>query len=160
MQNFIAIPAPVFEREAALRAGGMDESLWYTADWDFWLRLAREGTIRYLDAPLAGFRVHPASQTMVRTDAADRRRQLEAVLERHARALPHAVQRAARLSVEVNLALAAKRGAVRWSALLGALARLGPAGFRRYLRDSRIVERVAARLRLRRIVSFSTAADG
>jgi len=160
VQNFIAIPAPVFEREAALRAGGMDESLWYTADWDFWLRLAREGTIRYLDAPLAGFRVHPASQTMVRTDAADRRRQLEAVLERHARALPHAVQRAARLSVEVNLALAAKRGAVRWSALLGALARLGPAGLRRYLRDSRIFERVAARLRLRRIVPFSTAADG
>src|SRR6267142_3224544 len=77
VQNFIAIPAPVFEREAALRAGGMDESLWYTADWDFWLRLAREGTIRHLAAPLAGFRVHPASQTMVRTDAVDRRRQLE-----------------------------------------------------------------------------------
>ena len=160
VQNFIAIPAPVFEREAALRVGGMDESLWYTADWDFWLRLGREGSIRHLAAPLAGFRVHPESQTMVRTDAADRRRQLEAVLERHACALPQAAQRAARLSVEVNLALVATRGAVRWRALLGALARLGPAGSRRYLRDSRIVERVVARLRLRRAAPFSTAAGG
>jgi biotin/methionine sulfoxide reductase len=35
MQNFIAVPAPLFAREAALRVGGMDAALWYTADWDF-----------------------------------------------------------------------------------------------------------------------------
>ena len=162
VQNFIAIPAPVFDREAALRAGQMDESLWYTADWDFWMRLAREGTIRYLAAPLAAFRVHPASQTMVRTDVADRRKQLETVLERHATALPRPVRSAARFSIEVNLALASKanRGPISWPALLGALARLGPAGLRRYLRDSRIVERVAARLRLRLQAPFKTTAAG
>ena len=48
VQNFIAIPAPVFARDAALRDGGMDESLWYTADWDLWLRLGRIGTLRYV----------------------------------------------------------------------------------------------------------------
>jgi glycosyltransferase involved in cell wall biosynthesis len=162
VQNFIAIPAPVFDREAALRAGEMDESLWYTADWDFWLRLAREGSIRYLAAPLAAFRVHPGSQTMVRTDVADRRRQLETILERHGSAFAQPVRRAARFSIELNLALAAKatRGPLSWPALLGALARLGPAGFPRYLRDSRIVERVAARVRLLRPAPFRTAATG
>lgn len=152
VQNFIAIPAPAFRREVALRIGGMDESLWYTADWDLWLRLGREGPIRHLPLELAAFRVHPASQTMVRTDLLDRRRQLEAVLQRHSAGLPAAAQRAARFSLEMNLALAAAAsgGRVPWGSLLATLSRLGPSGLRRYLRDSRIFERVGARLRLRR----------
>lgn len=151
VQNFIAAPAPVFAREAALRAGAMDESLWYTADWDFWLRLGRAGAIRYFDSPLAGFRVHAGSQTVVRTDLADRRRQLEAVLDRHGGAAPAAARRAARFSLELNLALAAAASgtAVRWPPVVGALARLGPVGCARYVRDSRIVERIRARLHLR-----------
>ncbi|MGZ6125219.1 MAG: glycosyltransferase [Myxococcales bacterium] len=159
VQNFIAIPAPAFLREAALRAGGMDESLWYTADWDLWLRLGREGPIRHLRAELAAFRVHPASQTMVRTDLADRRRQLEAVLERHAGGLPLAAQRAARFSLEMNLALAAAAsgGRVPWGPLARSLSRLGASGLRRYLRDSRIFERVGARVRLRRSAPISSA---
>jgi len=49
VQNFLAVPAPLFRRELALQAGGMDESLWYAADWDLWLNLspeARSCTIR------------------------------------------------------------------------------------------------------------------
>lgn len=159
VQNFLAIPAPVFRREAALRSGGMDESLWFTADWDLWLRLAGEGPIRHLDAPLAAFRVHPASQTAVRTDLADRRQQLETVLQRHGGALSAAARRAARFSLEMNLALlaAASGGEVPWRPLIASLSVLGPGGLRRYLRDSRIVERVGARLRLRRSASLSAA---
>ena len=82
VQNFIAIPTPVFAREAALGDGGLEESLWFTADWDLWFRLGRRQGIRYLTSPLAGFRVHRESQTMVRNDLADRRRQYEAVVER------------------------------------------------------------------------------
>jgi glycosyltransferase involved in cell wall biosynthesis len=151
VQNFIAIPAPVFARETALRLGGMDESLWYTADWDLWLRLGGAGAIRHFTPALAAFRVHPSSQTMVRTDLADRRRQLETVLERHAKGSSGPVRRAARFSVELNLALAAAAGGVAasWGSLFAALVRLGPASWVRYLRDSRIFERVGARIRLR-----------
>jgi hypothetical protein len=88
---------------------------------------------------------------MLREDLADRRWQLEAVLERHGASARREVQRAARFSVEMNLALlaAASGATVPWRPLLAASTRLGPAGWVRYLRDSRIVERVRARLHLR-----------
>src|SRR5262249_16190212 len=34
VQNFVAMPAPTFPREAVARVGPLDETLWYTADWD------------------------------------------------------------------------------------------------------------------------------
>jgi glycosyltransferase involved in cell wall biosynthesis len=151
VQNFVAIPAAAFVRAAALRGGGLDESLWYTADWDLWLRLGALGRVRYLQSAFAAFRVHSGSQTMVRNDLGERRRQLEAVLERHRANAPRGVRRAARFSIEVNVALAALAAGASppWRPLLAALSRLGPAASIRYLRDSRISERVGARLRLR-----------
>jgi hypothetical protein len=158
VQNFIAVPAPLFLRDAALRAGGLDESLWYTADWDFWLGLAATGRTVYHPRPLAAFRIHPLSQTaqgVARAD--DMRRQMETVLERH---LPRweaahpgrgEVGEAARMSVAVNHALAAGAHGLRpnWLALARRFLALGPAGWFRFFRDSRLVERVAARLRAR-----------
>lgn len=161
VQNFLAIPAPVFDRASALDLGGLDESLWYTADWDFWLRLARLGPVRVLRERLTGFRVHPGSQTMAR----DRTRrafeeQLSAALERHleawARDVPprraRSVRRAAEFSIQVNSALAAAYRGERLdvAGLARSFVALGPAGWTRYLRDSRIFERVGARLQLRR----------
>jgi hypothetical protein len=158
VQNFIAVPAPVFARQAALDAGGMDEALWYTADWDLWLKLAGRGPALYHPRPLAAFRIHPLSQTargVARAD--DMRRQIEMVLENH---LPRwqaahpgrgEVVRAARASVEVNHTLAAWAHGRRphWAGLLRTFMGLGLAGWRRYFRDSRIVERVAAQARAR-----------
>jgi hypothetical protein len=160
VQNFLAVPAPVFRREVALGAGGLDERLWYTADWDLWLRLAAHGPVRHLPAPLAAFRVHAASQTMAPTRTRrDFEEQMSTVLERHfagwaSSAAPErarSVRRVAELSVRLNAALAAAaRGErVEWISLAGALAALGPAGVRRYWRDSRIWERVRARRRVR-----------
>jgi hypothetical protein len=158
VQNFIAVPAPLFSREAALRAGGMDESLWYTADWDFWLKLAAAGPTVYHPRPLAAFRIHPLSQTaqgVARAD--DMRRQMETVLAKHLARWEAAhpgrdeVGQAARLSAAVNHALAACAHGRRPNVL--GLARrflaLGPAGWYRFFRDSRLVERVTARLRAR-----------
>jgi Glycosyl transferase family 2 len=153
VQNFLAIPAPVFRRELALRAGGMDEALWYTADWDLWLTLARIGSVVHEPEPLAAFRVHAGSQTSQRTrDRAELRRQLEAVLRKH---LPSAaggkdhVAAAAAFSVELNVALAGSlhRRRFGWGGLLKRFVSLGPRGWHRFLRDSRIAERVGARLR-------------
>ena len=151
VQNFLAAPAPAFARELALRGSAMDESLWYTADWDLWLKLAGRGPVRHIASPLAAFRIHGGSQTVKRSDLPERRRQLEAVVERHQGGAPPSVRRAARFSLELNLALTAgaSGGAVPWRPLLRAFFGLGPASGARYLRDSRIVERVRARLRVR-----------
>ncbi len=158
VQNFIAVPAPLFEREAALRGGGLDETLWYTADWDFWLRLAAKGTTVYHPEVLAAFRVHPLSQTArgVARDG-EMRQQIENALAKHLPAWEAAhpgrkdVSQAARMSLEVNHALAGcAHGRVPnlLSLTRHGLA-LGRAGWYRFLRDSRIVERVAARLKAR-----------
>jgi glycosyltransferase involved in cell wall biosynthesis len=158
VQNFIAIPAPVFSRQAALDVGGLDESLWYTADWDLWLKLAATGPTHYITKPLTAFRVHGESQTMQGTArAVEMRRQLEVVLDRHlarvqrGRLNSFEVGAAARLSVDVNHALAdAMSGHFPpWWRLSHGLLALGLSGCHRYLRDSRILERVRARVRSR-----------
>jgi GT2 family glycosyltransferase len=155
VQNFLGAPAPVFDRAAALEVGGLDPALWYTADWDLWLRLAALGPVEHLGAPTAAFRIHADSMTLSRRrDAAEFRAQHLAVLERHAPLAPRppAALRAARASVEVNVALAELARGARppLAPLLGAAARLGPGGLLRYLRDSRLLDRVRARLRARR----------
>lgn len=159
VQNFIAIPSSTFRRAAALEQGGLDEGLWFSADWDLWLRLGAAGPVRFLPETLAAFRIHPDSQTAARpAGAREWEQQLAPVLERHLARWPVAgarrrrVERAAWASVAVNATLAAAtRGSpVAWGPLALRLAGLGPLGWRRYLRDSRLVERVGARLRLRR----------
>jgi GT2 family glycosyltransferase len=158
VQNFIAIPAPVFRRSAALRSGGLDEAIWLPADWDLWLRLGALGPVRFIAETLSAFRVHPASQTAARQMQRNEwEQQLTAVLARHLRNWPvtgkrrASVERVARASITVNSALsAASRGEpVKRSAVLLELLALGPAGWHRYLRDSRIVQRVRSRLKVR-----------
>ena len=155
VQNFIAAPAPVFRKDAWLACGGLDESLWYTADWDLWLKLAESGPVCYHECVTTGFRIHSGSLTVAGSgDLADFAIQMHTVLDRH---LPRqggngtGVERAARASIGVNCALAAA-AAGDFSELpraLFAVLRLGPSGLRRYWRDSRIADRVLPRLSAR-----------
>jgi hypothetical protein len=156
IQNFISMPAPVFRRDFAQAVGGLDESLWYTADWDFWLKLAAATSIAYIEAPLSGFRIHTTSQTTRRSvHTNDFRNQLETVFHRHFQTwdahpeVKKKVEKAGRFSIEVNTALAAwTHGFLPpWKDLLHHFARLGPSCWDHYFQDSRIVERMAARLR-------------
>lgn len=154
VQNFVSVPAPIFRRDAWASCGGMDEQLWYTPDWDIWLKLAGQGPVIYHDDITTAFRVHGTSLTVTGSrDAAQFRSQMEVVLDRHIdRILPskrRLVQRAARASIDVNVALAeASAGSMREIVRAAAIIlSLGPAGIRRYLRDSRLVERVLPRLR-------------
>jgi hypothetical protein len=160
VQNFIAAPAPVFRRDAWLECGGLDENLWYTADWDIWLKLAALGPVYYHDSVTVGFRIHGASLTVTGSrDAGDFAQQMRIVLERHLDTLgggSTGVERAARASIAVNAALAAASGGDVGSllrALVGVLG-LGPSGIRRYWRDSRILERVAPRIRAKLTGTF------
>jgi hypothetical protein len=153
VQNFVAAPSPVFRKDAWLACGGLDEMLWYTADWDMWLKLAASGPVYYHDGVTTGFRIHGGSLTVAGSrDVADFAQQMQIVFDRH---LPRfcdcskRVERAGRASIAVNTALAAATSG-EYGRLVPAateVLRLGPAGIRRYLRDSRIVDRVAPRVR-------------
>jgi glycosyltransferase involved in cell wall biosynthesis len=153
VQNFIAAPAPVFRRDAWLKCGGLDETLWYTADWDIWLKLASYGTVCCHDRVTIGFRIHNGALTVTGSrDPAIFADQMQIVLNRHLGKLgrlPKGIERAARASISVNSALASASGGDLRGLLRAALQilRLGPGGIRRYFRDSRIVDRVMPRVR-------------
>jgi glycosyltransferase involved in cell wall biosynthesis len=153
VQNFISMPSPMFRRSAAIGVGGMDESLWYTADWDFWLKLVHSGAVSYIARPLTAFRVHRQSQTIQRGHAQEIRDQLEKVFDRHWSTwdadplLKTRVRQLAELSTELNVLLAG-----RWEGLaqrLGRFLKLGfrvpPAGWLDFFRDTRIGERLLCR---------------
>jgi len=156
VQNFIAIPAPVFSRAAAQAAGLLDESLWFTADWDYWARLAEQGTTVYEKSPQTAFRIHSLSQTVQGSrNSEDFREQYREAIERTLRRAVGAgcgdleqVRRAAQWSCEVNVALAAlaHRRPVAWRQLGRAL----PVSLRvwhRFFNSARFWDRTLARLR-------------
>lgn len=159
VQNFIAIPSPVFRRSAVVNSGGLNEALWFSADWDLWLRLGALGPVCFVEETLSAFRLHPASQTAARKLLPHEwDLQLTTVLEEHLATWPGSgrlrtsVERAARASIAVNSALAAaSRGErVEFLPVLLQWLALGPSGWHRYLRDSRLVQRVGSRLKVQR----------
>ena len=157
VQNFISIVAPIFKRETAIQAGGMNEGLWYTADWDFWLNLASRSVILYFPRPLSGFRIHPTSQTISQSSQEmDFRNQLDFVTDKYfgiwdaPSPLKKKVRKVTEFSNRVNTALAqtVHGRSNHLASLLKAFLVLGPSGWNRYLRDSRILERVSARVKV------------
>lgn len=153
IQDFIAICSPVFKRQQAIAVGGLDEALWYTADWDFWLKLASRGSSSYLPETLTAFRVHEESQTIKRSISSnDFNAQLNKALSRHLalnKWLPYKTAQAAKFSVNINTLLATiyhgRRGNILKVAMQFFL--LGPSGWMVYFRDSRILQRVSSRLK-------------
>lgn len=153
VQNTIALPSAAFRKDTALATGGLDEALWYTADWDLWLRLAEGGPLAWNPAVGTAYRLHSGALTLTGSRHLDDfRHQLETVLQRYSHVLEEqakSVTRRARLSIEVNVVLAAKahgssKGAL--STLTGCLL-LGPQGACRFIVDTQLVHRVRARLR-------------
>jgi glycosyltransferase involved in cell wall biosynthesis len=154
VQNFIGIPSPTIRRDAYLRVGGLDNALWYTADWDLYLKLAAIGSVYYHSSPLACFRVHKNSLTISGSrDSVDFRNQHQAIVDRHADKLsPKAraeILPIAAASFDMNTALAAVMTGrfFQIGKVLVSILMLGPRGIYRYFYYSRIVDRVIPRLR-------------
>jgi hypothetical protein len=156
VQNFVALPAPLVRRDLWDAAGPLDPALPYTADWKMWLALASRAPLRPIPEPLCAFRVHLGSQTVAWSrHAAGYRAQLERVLEEFLPALDRGSpddrlwEAVAQFSVEANVAMAGARTGPSpgLAALAGHALALGPRGLARYVRCSRVLERVGARLR-------------
>lgn len=155
VQNFVAAPTPVYRRDAYLAVGGLDESLWYTADWDLWLKLQAAGVVCFHPEVTAAFRIHGSSLTVSGSrNPADFREQMQIVLDRHLprlKAQVEAVHRTSNASIEVNTALAAAAGGdmTQLRRAARALLSLRPSEWIRFWRDSRLMDRLIPRLRAR-----------
>jgi hypothetical protein len=157
VQNTVALPAAAFPVDAALEIGGLDEALWYTADWDLWLALARCGPTLWSPERAVAFRLHATSLTISGSrDLDDFASQLEAPLKRHQSALADhqrdGIVAQARASNLMNVWLASVFHNKRRSLLpvLRAIVTLGPRHWGVFLRNSRVIHRVLPRLRLMR----------
>ncbi len=158
VQNQIAIPAPIFARTLLSPTGRLREELWFLADWEFWGRLIAQTTPYYIATPLVTFRIHGGSQTSTRShDAADLRAQYRAASESICSVIPvpskhlRKARQAARMNAEVSIALAMLSHSQRPALLPMARCAwgMGPRAWWRFLRDSRLHQRVPSRLRAR-----------
>jgi glycosyltransferase involved in cell wall biosynthesis len=61
--NIISQPAVFWRMGFGREVGPLDESLHYTMDYDYWLRMARRRPPMILDQALARFRVHDSSKS-------------------------------------------------------------------------------------------------
>lgn len=155
VQNTIALPAAAFRTETALRFGGLSEALWYTADWDLWLRLASESGLVWTPEIFAGFRIHADSQTARNSrNLEDFETQMRQAVDPYLNMLaPEPAQRVRRLSsastlLNVMLAGAYHRQRVAPWRFLSAFLVLGPLGWVRFFSQTQIIARLLPRMRL------------
>lgn len=153
VQNWLAVPSVVFDTKLARDSGALDETLWYTADWDLWLKLLQTGPPAVSEDMGSAFRIHKASQTIIGShDIDDFRQQMATVQARHDWAAlthraPGIVRRAGALSTETNVALAAglhlRHYAIRhWARSLHSA---GRAGLAFYLENASLMDRLRPR---------------
>ncbi len=154
IQNFLSVSAVCFKRHVLDHSSMLDDRLWYTADWNFWISLVSRGASIYFPEPLSCFRIHPLSQTMQRSVDLDAfKSQMQQVLNQ---SLPLVAGydcmsfiKAAQLSIEVNTALAglAKGELSGITQFLKTGVQLNPFVWRQYLNYSGIINRCRARIK-------------
>ncbi|QJB68528.1 glycosyltransferase [Parasphingorhabdus halotolerans] len=154
VQNFIAVVSPVIRREAWIACGGIDPALWYSGDWELWLKLAQAGRVYYHNEVTAAFRIHGESATSTGSrDAEDFRKQLQIVIDRHIGVIDPSrqsdVRKLADAAIDINCALAsaANGDASGGFKTVWAIIALGPIGAWNLIKYSRIIERVMPRVR-------------
>jgi GT2 family glycosyltransferase len=83
VQNNFSVPAVLLRRDLIDELGPMDESLTYTADWDYWLRAMSRHGVYHLPHALSSFGIHAGSQTTtLAAKIEEMRRNLETVRDR------------------------------------------------------------------------------
>jgi len=162
VQCFVASCCPVFSTKLAREIGILDESLWFLADWDFWLRLASlTRSVNSSMGPSCEYRIHSAAQTVFRSQSTeDLQRQYHSVLQKYDNPK---FARVASFSAKTNLDLfqGFHHGAQISTVfrLLTRFVALWPTEQIMYLRYSRMFERLAARRRFMRYRSTGQETD-
>ncbi|MBX7144473.1 MAG: glycosyltransferase [Oligoflexia bacterium] len=156
VSNFISISAPFFRRSLAVGLGGLDETMWFTADWKFWIELFATGPALFIPRPLSSFRIHHDSLTVTGTTRLESTaKQLALVLDqmepklRVIRPDCDRYVRMARFGMHLNVALTAafhKSLPYFFIHIAKAMTYL-PVNVYRYFYISRLHERILARLR-------------
>ena len=62
--NCIFQPASFFTRRIVEKIGYFDVNLNYAMDYDYWIRILKVSEAKFLDLPIANFRLHPTSKTV------------------------------------------------------------------------------------------------
>lgn len=160
VQDFICINTPTFRTRLIAEIGLFDDNYRQTTDWDFWLKLFGNYPAFYIKEPLSFFRIHSKSQTVANIKDADiYREQLDQILKRHSAKLnlnnkkDRKILTAAHFSNSVNTNLGKALYQHSAKPLLNIInegLRLSPAALAIYIRDSRILERLGARIRVRK----------
>ncbi len=65
--NFISQPATFWRKEVINSVGLFNENLFFTMDYDYWLRIGKKYRLWVLPITLAKFRIQPSSKTMYST---------------------------------------------------------------------------------------------
>ena len=81
--NFLAQPSTFFRRRAIEHIGGPDIGLHYVMDYDLWLRMAKSGPFRYVEAFLSNYRLHNESKTVAAQHALENARECLHVVHKH-----------------------------------------------------------------------------
>jgi glycosyltransferase involved in cell wall biosynthesis len=153
VQNWLAAPSGCIRADVMRSVGYLDEDLWYTADWDLWLKVIRHADVAAACGILSGFRVHASSQTIERSsDARVFESQMRAVQRRHRWAAGGRsdVIAAGEMSTLANVSLASllHGHGGRPRPLLRQATRLRGGAWVRFARDSRLLDRCVPRLRV------------
>lgn len=65
VRNFINIQSVLMRRECMQRVGQFDERIKWVEDWSYWIRVSRDHQLFYSQEPLASYRVHSKSTSVV-----------------------------------------------------------------------------------------------
>lgn len=86
LRDFIINSSPVVRRECFQKVGLFDETMFYPADWDMWLRISEYFPIKYINIPLTKYRIGDQSYFERHTELAKTEsfRVLEKVFQRKA----------------------------------------------------------------------------
>jgi GT2 family glycosyltransferase len=120
-------PGMLFRRDAYERAGGWNTGLRQIPDYEFLLRLGMQGAGLRVARRLAGFRVHPQSQTFAIADTARIMEHRQVIAAYFARDDVPQAYRAARRQAVANAALLMSRAHLRGARFGAALADFGAA---------------------------------
>jgi glycosyltransferase involved in cell wall biosynthesis len=107
--DYIDQPSSFYSRRAWEHAGPVDESLTYTFDWDFFIRVSREFPLRCTEGVYSAYRHHAAHKTG--TGGERRAEEIVEIVRRHA----GEDWAAAYEDLRANLYPAARAQLARWS---------------------------------------------